>query len=239
MKNLVLPLLFVSVLALHAQDVEVIQQFDTTRQSPLHAFVYLEEATDPATLIHKATIQVSANTKSGGMHTLLFLQAKIFAGKLNANSYRILEFSNQDDGIRLVLDLYYADEAALAFNASHQPHNAVFVFGSDSPGKIVRCRVNDLKIELQPFTFYKQENKPGQEIKVSKGGITGMAVWVRWEQNKPARYVTLSGFGISGGGVSPAGGGAIGFNTGRLAYLDGELGRFLALVMKPAPDLKK
>lgn len=231
MNKLILLLLLGSAFFAHAQDIEVIQKFDTVQQSPLNTFTYLEDATDVNTLIHKAVIQISSNAKAG--IGTLFQQAKIKAGDLNANSYRIIEFTHQEEGIRAVLDLYYADEISLKNNTSFQPRNTVYVFGSDTPGKIITCKVNGSKIELQPFTFYWQENKRGQEIKVSKGGVTGMTVWVTWEENKPARYITLSGFGISGGGVTPSGGAGIGFNTGRLSYIDTDFGRFLSVVMKP------
>jgi hypothetical protein len=227
----ILPLLVMIVFALstRGQDAEVLHIFDSSRTDLQDGFLYIEEPIDLTLLTHVALIQVSSDSRAG-LETLYSFSGNQ-ASELGANCYRVTEFEHQENGLRIILDLYYINEASKKNIREHQPQNRVYVFGSDNPDKTFNCKVNNRKIELPPFTFYREENKIGQEIKVSKGGLTGMAVWVTWAEGKPARYITLSGFGLSGVGVGPGVG--AGFNTGRLSYLEPDIGRFLSVVMKP------
>lgn len=211
------------------QDTEVLHIFDSSRTDIQDEFLYIEEPIALNLLTHVALVQISSDSRTGLENLYTYCRSQ--ASELGANCYRVTEFEHRENGIRIILDLYFSSEAIKGNIRQHQPQNKVHVFGSDDAGKTYSCRVNNRKIDLPPFTFYQQENKRGQEIKVSKGGLTGMAVWVTWAQNKPARYITLSGFGLSGVGVGPGVG--AGFNTGRLAYLEPEAGRFLSVIMKP------
>lgn len=228
MKKLLLLQFIISAFTAYSQDIEVLYNFDSSRADMQDEFLYIEDSIELNILTHVAIVQVSNAT---GVETLYnFFRNQ--AGELGANCYRVTEFEHQENGSRIILDLYYANKAAKENIRQHKPQNTVYVFGSFYPGKLYSCKVNDRKIELPPFTFCRQENKPGQEIKVSKGGLTGMTVWVTWAENKPARYITLTGFGLNGVGAG-GGGVGVGFNTGRLAYLEPELGRFLSVVMNP------
>lgn len=236
MKKILLLLFVSSALSVSGQDAEVLRSFDSTRADIQDELLYIEDSIDLNLLTHVALIQVSSDSREGLQ--LLYTFCRRQASELGANCYRVTEFEHRENGSRVILDLYYASEATKQNIRKHQLQNMVHVFGSEVPEKTYSCRVNNKKIDLPPFTFYRQENKRGQEIKVSKGGITGMAVWVTWAEDKPARYITLSGFGLSGVGVGPGVG--AGFNTGRLAYLEPEVGRFLSVVMKPVTlDLSK
>jgi hypothetical protein len=229
MKELLLLLLITSTLPTLAQEAEILHTFDSSRTDIQDEFLYIEEPIDLNTLTHIALIQVSSDSRAG--LEALYTLSRSQASELGANCYRVTEFEYQENGLRTILDFYYANEAVKENIRQHQPKNVVHVFGSDDPEKTYSCKINNRKIEMPPFTFYRQENKRGQEIKVSKGGFAGMTVWITWAQDKPARYITLSGFGLSGVGVGPGVG--VGFNTGRLSYLEPEIGRFLSVVMKP------
>jgi hypothetical protein len=229
MKNLLLLLFSILVIQARAQDVEILHIYDSSRADLHDELLYIEEPIALHTLTHVALIQVSSDSRAGLETVYTFSRSQ--ASELGANCYRVTEFEHRENGLRIILDLYYANEASKQNIRKHQSQNMVYVFGSDAPEKTFTCKVNNRKIELPPFTFYRQENKTGQETKVSKGGLTGMAVWVTWAENKPARYIALSGFGLSGVGVGPGVG--AGFNTGRLSYIEPEVGRFLSVVMKP------
>ena len=73
--------------------------------------------------------------------------------------------------------------------------------------------------------------KENEEVKIVKGGITGMAVWIKWEPNQWNRFYSLSSFNVDGGGIG-SNGSSIGFNTGRIIAMDRELGYFLINVLK-------
>lgn len=229
MKKLLLLLFISSALPTRGQDAEILHTYDSSRADIHDEFLYIEEPIELNMLTHVALIQVSSESRAGLETVYTFSRSQ--ASELGANCYRVTEFEHRENGLRIILDLYYANEASKQNIREHQPQNIVYVFGSDDPEKTFSCKVNNRKIELPPFTFYYQVNKRGQETKVSKGGLTGMAVWVTWAENKPARYIALSGFGLSGVGVGPGVG--AGFNTGRLLYLEPEVGRFLSVMMKP------
>lgn len=229
MKKFLILFLMISGFTVQGQNAEILQTFDSSRVDIHDEFLYIEEPIDVNVLTHVALVQVSNHGRAG--LEKLYTLSRNQASELGANCYRVTEFEHRENGLRIILDLYYATDSAKQNIRKHQPQNMVHVFGSDEPEKISSCKVNNRKIELPPFTFYRQENKRGQEIKVSKGGITGMAVWIPWAEAKPARYITLSGFGLSGVSVGPGVG--AGFNTGRLSYLEPEIGRFLSQVMKP------
>lgn len=229
MRKLLFLVFICTPLLTHGQDAEVLHLFDSSRVDIQDEFILIEEPIDLNTLTHVALVQISSDSRTGLGTLYTFSRSQ--AGELGANCYRVTEFEHQENGLRIILDIYHANKAAKENIRAHQLQNIVHVFGSDEPEKSYSCKVNNRKIELPPFTFYRQENKIGQEIKVSKGGMTGMTVWVTWAQNKPARYITLSGFGLSGAGVGPGVG--AGFNTGRLSYLEPEIGRFFSVVMKP------
>lgn len=229
MKNFLLLLLIFFALSTRGQEVEVLHTFDSSRADMHNELLYIEDSIDLNVLIHVALVQVSSDSRAG--LEALYTFARNRASELGANCYRVTEFEYSENGLRMILDLYYANQVVMENIRQHQPQNMVHIFGSDDPEKTYSCKVNNRKIDLRPFTFYRQETKRGQEIKVSKGGLTGMTVWVTWGVAKPARYISLSGFGVSGVGVGPGVG--VGFNTGRLSYLEPEVGRFLSVVMKP------
>lgn len=228
-KILLLLFMIVFVFSTRGQDAEVLHIFDSSRADIQDEFLYIEDPVELSILTHVALVQLSCDNRAGLETVYTFSRSQ--ASELGANCYRVTEFEHRENGLRIILDLYYANDAAKNIIRQHQPQNMVHVFGSDDPEKTYSCKVNNRKIELPPFTFYREENKRGQEIKVSKGGLTGMAVWVTWAEDKPARYITLSGFGLSEVGVGPGVG--AGFNTGRLSYLEPDVGRFLSVVMKP------
>jgi hypothetical protein len=39
--------------------------------------------------------------------------------------------------------------------------------------------------------------KKGEEVKLSKGEISGETIWLKWEENKQPAFFTLTGFGLS------------------------------------------
>ena len=72
----------------------------------------------------------------------------------------------------------------------------------------------------------------GKELKISKGGLTGMTAWYSWKPDKPAILLTLSGLGLAGGGVTGNGGVDVGFTTGRLNKIESNLGYLYAQLLK-------
>ena len=66
----------------------------------------------------------------------------------------------------------------------------------------------------------------GKELKISKGGITGMTYWLKGEPGKKSRFYTFSGVGIAGAGVSNAGVG-INLSTGQIHNMEANLAMLL------------
>ena len=130
------------------------------------------------------------------------------------------------------MDSYVASESLLNINTANHEMNVVFIFGGErDDDKTISFNVNNENEEIKSGTYYKIILKEGEEIKVSKGGFTGAAMWLNWEKDKQPSFYTLSGFGLSDLAQQPANG--IGFNTGKINRIGNiSLGLLLTQLLK-------
>ena len=84
---------------------------------------------------------------------------------------------------------------------------------------------------LKSGTYYKHIRTQGKEVKISKGGLTGMTLWYTLNGNKPNLFLTLTGLGLGGGSV-PTDVVGLSFNTGRIQPVQGDLGCLLITILK-------
>jgi len=90
--------------------------------------------------------------------------------------------------------------------------------------------VNRERREFAYGTYMKWVLKEGEELKLNKGGVTGETMWLNYKQDKPADFVTITGFGLNG--PMPFGATSLSFNTGRFTFIDRNLGHLLTQVLK-------
>lgn len=113
-----------------------------------------------------------------------------------------------------------------------QEKNVVYIFASthhsDKPSSF---KIDNVKKELAGGAYLRRNVDSGQEVKISKGGMMGATMWIRWKQDKPATFLTLTGLGLAETPFTP-GQINVGFTMGRISYMDDDLGRLLALLLE-------
>ena len=67
-------------------------------------------------------------------------------------------------------------------------------------------------------------------MQINKGGFTGMTVWVKWKEGKSSTYLSLTGLGI-GNATYPYGSVGASINTGRLNFIETDLGLLLTRLL--------
>lgn len=224
--------LLILIQAPMAQTVEIVHQSAWQPQGKSNDFAFVEPATDSASFTFVATVKATGTGKHKGTDQL-FYKLKEKAQELGANAFKLKDYTSSDssNSSTLILDVGYLSDSAKLLNFQRHEKNVVYIFGN--PGKSEKSsnfKIDDKKKELSGGTYYKYALKEGQEVKINKGGFTGATLWINWKENRPAAFITLTGFGLGGGPV-PAGVVGMSFNTGRINYIDGNLGHLLTLLL--------
>lgn len=218
-----------------AQDVEIISKGNFSSEEKPKVFAFLETKTDTMPLKYVACFKSAGPYKKTTISDL-FSKIKIEAQTLGANCFRLKSYNYDSTNITIVLDTYFGDDSLLHRNFANHEKNVVFVFCSDRlDNEKYSLKVNGQKIEFTSGTYIKLPLKEGQELKLNKGGITGETIWLNYKQDKSAVFLTATSLGL--GGPTPPGTVGLAFNTGRLNYLDGNLGYLLAQVLKQSEHL--
>jgi hypothetical protein len=215
-----------------AQKVEIISQSDFQPIKKQKDLAFIEPKTDTTGLKFVATIKSSGEGKKAALD-VLFYTVKYKAQKLGANTFKLKSFEKNDslDAATLTLDVYYAADSLLNINFDNHEKNVVYIFGDFKESeKIYSFKLDNEKKELKGGTFYRYVNEEGREVRINKGGFSGATVWIKWEENKPASFLSMTGFGL-GTGPAPAGQIGISFNSGRLNYIDTNLGHLLVSLL--------
>ena len=216
-----------------AQTVEV--QNNSSFQAPVKSsfFAYLIPSNDTTGKNFIATLQATGSGKHADVEEL-FAKMKEKAQEIGANAYRFISFKRDsiEKSAVLIVDAYYANAAALDINMQQAEKGVIYIFGdAEKSNKTYTFKINGDKKEFKGGSYYKHVMKPGEEVKINKGGITGATIWFTWKENRPPVFLTLSGFGL--GGAMPQGVVGASFNTGRINYVTGGLGPLLLEVLKP------
>ena len=220
---------FIATQIVSGQTVEVVKQGEKISVYG-QDFEILEPGTDTTQYTFVATIKASGGQPEGTLQRLFFA-LKDEGMRLGGNTFRIKSFQH-DGELILVLDVLYGAIQILEDNIKRHPKNVVFIFGGEIQNNdLYTCRVDNKKVEFKSGTYLKYEIPPNGELKVSKGGLTGMAAWFGWKEGRPAITLSLSGAEVLGGGVSPTGAG-IGFTTGSLNKIDNNLGYLYTRLLK-------
>lgn len=214
------------------QTVEILKQSDYIKQSDDKDFAFIESSTDITALKFVATLKITGVDKLASLETVYF-KAKEKAHELGANSFKLSDYVQNDNPRQsmLTVDVYNGNDSILNVNFANHEKNVVYIFGSErKSNETYSFKIDNVRQELKSGTYYRHENKEGQEIKINKGGLTGATMWIKWKKDKPATFLTLTGFGLGGGQV-PYGTVGVSFNTGRINYIDGNLGHLLIQLM--------
>jgi hypothetical protein len=216
-----------------AQNIEVINKSGFQPLEKVDHFSFIEPITDTTDIKFIATIKVTGETKKEEV-AILFYKLKAKAQELGANSFKLNSFKILDSNNKkiLILDTYYGTDAAINLNFKNHVKNIVYIFcDAEKSDKTYSFKIDNVKKEIKGGTFYKYQNKEGQKVKINKGGFSGATLWINWKENKPATFLTLTGFGLGGSQIPYDQQFGMSFNTGRINYIDGDLGHLLAAVL--------
>jgi hypothetical protein len=217
-----------------AQKTEIITKTEKKYSKTGNDFAYIVASTDTNKIEFVAKIRATGVKKQQSIQSLYFSildQAKT----LGANSFKLVSFTRSDENSKdaeLILDTYFADDSTLNLNFVNHEKNVVYIFGGENPNgtETYSFKVNDEKKTIKSGTYFKEFIKEGQELKVNKGGFTGMTAWFKWKPDKQATFLTLTGLGLGGGSV-PNQQIGVSFNTGRLNSVNGHLGCLIAQIL--------
>lgn len=220
MKNIFLIVfLFITYLA-SAQYIKIVKQADSIPKEKGTTFEYITIKTEYSKLSYVATLNFVGNRLDNYFGAL----AKK-ANDLGANAYKIVEYKRNDSQQELTIDIFFATEEVLDANYMDYEKNVIYIMGDIN--KQEKFKINGQKIVLKEGDIYRYDIKPGEKVKVNKGGFTGMTSFYTWQENQPPRFLCFDGFGVGSGmvGVSAGTGFAgteagISFTTGTINELE-------------------
>ena len=226
-------MIIITTLNTYSQSVDIITKSDIKNLTEGKNFAFVEPATDTNFLQFVATIRAKDKNKKSVIENLYFGIRKQ-ANSLGATCFKLKSFTRSDSGneVILILDCYFAYEATLTTNTDNHEKNSVFIFGGErEDDKTISATVNGDTKEIKPGTYFKYILKEREELKFSKGGFTGAAIWLNWEKDKQPQFYSLSGFALNDINHQPANG--IAFNTGRINRISNiNLGLLLTKLLK-------
>ena len=217
----------------YGQKVEILQKSALKNLPEGKKYAFIEPSTDTSKMEFVATLQAKDKNRKSNIESLYFA-IREQANKLGANCYKVNFFkrdSLKNEAV-LVLDSYVASDTLLSQNTANHEKNVVFIFaGERDDDKSTSFSINGESKEIKSGTYYKIILKEDEQVKVSKGGFAGAAMWLNWEKAKAPAFYSLSGFGLAGLNLQPAGG--IAFNTGSINRISNiSLGFLLTQLLK-------
>jgi hypothetical protein len=220
----------------NAQDVDVVKTSNRTDLTPAKDFAFIEPSTDTTTYGFVATYTATGRKKQANI-TNLFYKIAVKAKKDGANCFKLNDYHYNDSAneLMLTLDTYYWNDSIRVVNFEHHEKNGIYIFGGErvNDDNTLTFKVDDEKKTIPSGTYYKLARIDGKEVKISKGGFSGMTMWLGKKGEEPTVFFTMTGLGL-GGGPMPAGVIGMSFNTGRIQKVPGDLGHLLTMILKPA-----
>lgn len=232
MKKIIVFLLFISHFS-YSQTIEFITKNDTLQKPKYPQFIYIDDATDPVELIKVARIKVTGSIENP---RLLFLTINAQAQKLGANSFRFHDFKrNEDNSAELILDVYFGSDEILEANFKNIPKNKIYIFGDDNllRTKSQNYKIDGVKYEIGTGQFKEFPVKVGEELKINKGGFTGMTIWITGVEDKPSTFLNFSGANVTGASYNPYNRGVgVSISTGFINKMEPNFALFLLKIFK-------
>lgn len=221
--------LFVLTLVLNffsafAQEIEILQKSDSIPNIKEKGLVYINEKTDLTDYYFIAKLKITSDDFN---KILIALQRT--AIDLSANAFKYIGKQNLGNRTVVILDLFAANPKLVALNGKNNQTNVVYLFGNDN--KTQSFRINNQRIVLQPNEMYRVELPKDREVKINKGGLTGMTVFHHWQENQPVIF-----YAFGSGNVTTSGNevGSLGFtiNTGNFMELKSDFAQLLVELKK-------
>ena len=209
---------------MYSQNIQFVEKNDTLEKPKYQQFIYITENTSLVKSKQVAKIKVTGSLKDVAN---LFLTIKREAQKIGANSFKFESFNKIDsENWELILTTYYNEDDFFDDNFKNIPKNKVYVFGNQNllENRSQGYKVNGEKFEIESGKFKEFEIKVGEELKINKGGFTGMSLWITGKEEGYCSFISFSGIGIVGAGFNPRGGGGINITTGSINRIEPNMG---------------
>jgi len=224
MKQTLITLCLIYCSLTYAQKVEFLEKNDTIQKPKYQEFVYISDKTDSSKSIYVAKIKAVGSLKNIAS---LYLVIKGQAQNIGANSFKIESFKKLDsENGELILSVFYNDDDFFVINFQHLPKNKIYILGSENllENNTQSYKVQGEKFEIGNGKYKEFEIKIGQQIKINKGGFSGMTLWITGKEERFNTFINFSGIGISGVGYNPnVRGVGINFNTGTINKIETNL----------------
>ena len=176
-----------------AQEIEILKKSDSIPNIKEKGLVYINEKTDLTDYHFIAKLKITSDDFN---QILIGLQKT--ANELSANAFKYVEKEITENKTSVILDLFSANRQLIEFNENNNQTNVVYFFGNDS--KTQKFKIDSQKIELQPNEIYRFELPKNKEVKINKGGFSGMTVFHRWRENQPVIFYAFGSGNLSGYG---------------------------------------
>lgn len=215
----------------YGQSVIVLAQSDFRTTEKPDIFKCITDLSDTAEGHYMATLQVKMGKKENSF-TNAYIAIREYALKMNANAFRLKHYEHKGNDERiLTLDVYYFQDTKKIVRSAYQ--NKVYIFCDDrANGDTYDLKVNGKKVSFRSGTYLHYETRPQQKLKLNKGGLSGMQVTLEHAPEKLPTFLSMSSFGLE-----PAAPGVIGFNTGRFAPINANLGYLLIQCLTEAENI--
>ena len=210
----------------YAQEVKITDKNNNPNKAiNPDAFDYIDKQYELQEEMYIATLNGFVINSGKSILSNLFNTFWQKANELGANSFRIEDVKNDNDTIAIEISVYNLTDVQFDEMVKLYPTNMVYVIGDidkrQTPKKI---KFNNEKLELAPMEFIAYQNEIDKDAILSIGGFLGAKVWIKGQENRLPKHLSLSGFGVGPGRYNEI---SISFNTGRIYPVDLNFGQFL------------
>ncbi len=212
------------------QNIKIIEDNSPDSQHQTSSFNLIDKSFDLTISTKIATVQGYSLNNNNPTIVSLFNSFWKSANELGANSFYINNVVISEDSTIITLDLYYLNDNDSKKNLDLYPRNMVYVIGAiDKKQNSKTIKLNNQKVLLNPMEYVEYQNKIGEEATVSIGGLTGAKIWIKGQEGRFPKHLSVTGLEVGPGTYNTVG---LSINTGRIYPVDLNLGQFLIGVLK-------
>lgn len=203
--------------------VEFLVKNDSLPKKERKDFIYLEKNTDVSNAKYIGRLKVI--NKQNSIYMAVYL-LKDKAQKKGANSFKFIEFKNENNINELVIDAYVINEDIKLINKNNLPKNKLFFFGKDNIEKQTTEEYS-LNDDLKQFkSFHYTIVDFDKEVKIYKGKAFGSSLILKPSGSNNLQFINFSGFGASSTSMA-SGGAGLSFSGGSIIEMDADYGLLL------------
>lgn len=210
-----------------SQTLTVLETNDTLQRPKYQQFIYLS----PTTAVEQAVFVAQIKASGSLRHiTALYDTIKAKAQAYGANAFQFVSFTAPDPkNGELILNTYLAPDELLDTNFDALPKNKLYVYGSANflDTNLQSYKVQGQKQAIGAGQFRVYDLTEQEELRINKGGFTGMTLFLSKQTNGYCQFLTFGGIGLAGAAVNTYGGVGVSITTGSISHLEPNLALLL------------